>query len=283
VPRPKFSFAAALTLILVIVAGIFAACDDDDEGDVATSPNATVDQFASGDITVFAAASLTDAFTEIGEAFQDANPDANLTFNFGGSQDLRTQLEQGASADSFASADAKQMDMAVASGVAASESTIFAHNRLVVIVPKSNEAEIKALQDLATPGVKIVLANPDVPVGNYSRQFLEKASQDPTVGATYGDNVLANVVSEESNVRQVAAKVQLGEADAGIVYSSDVTAELAEHVTKIDIPDELNQIAAYPIALTADAANASAAQAFIDFVLSVEGQDILVAHGFLPA
>jgi molybdate transport system substrate-binding protein len=136
---------------------------------------------------------------------------------------------------------------------------------------------------MANPGVKVVIANPDVPVGNYTRQLLTKASQDPEFGADYESDVLGNVVSEEANVRQVAAKVQLGEADAGVVYSSDVTAELAEDVTMIDIPDEFNQIAAYPIALTAEAANPEAAQAFIDFVLSDEGQEILVAHGFLPA
>jgi molybdate transport system substrate-binding protein len=128
-----------------------------------------------------------------------------------------------------------------------------------------------------------VLANEDVPVGTYSRQFLDNASADAAFGAGYRVDVLANLVSEESNVRQVAAKVQLGEADAAIVYTSDVTPDLAADVATIEIPDALNEIAAYPIALTADAGNASAARAFIDFVLGEDGQAILVRHGFLAA
>jgi molybdate transport system substrate-binding protein len=257
---------------------LFAACSDDDETapTVPTSTTASV----SGKITVFAAASLTEAFSEIGDAFRVANPGVSVTFNFGGSQELRTQLEQGAGADVFASADKRQMEMAAASGVVPADSTAFARNRLVVIAPANNEAGIATLQDLARPGVKLVLANADVPVGGYSRQFLERASADPAFGLGYGEAVLANLVSEESNVKQVAAKVQLDEADAGIVYSSDVTAELSEAVIPIDIPDELNQIATYPIALTSETSNEEAALAFVAFVLSDQGQAILTAHGF---
>jgi molybdate transport system substrate-binding protein len=281
---PLSKSLALVALAIVACASIFTACsdDDDEESDGATaSPAAATAPSVSGDVTVFAAASLTAAFTEIGEAFEDANPDAVVTFNFGGSQDLRTQLEQGAGADAFASADTKQMDMAVASGVVADDSEVFAHNRLVVIVPKSNAAGIETLDDLTNPGAKLVLANTDVPVGSYSRQFLDKASADPTFGADYKDNVLANLVSEEGNVKQVVAKVQLDEADIGIVYSSDVTPEVSEDVTKIDIPDAYNVIATYPIALTSEPGNKEAAQAFIDFVLSDTGQKILVSHGFI--
>jgi molybdate transport system substrate-binding protein len=269
-----------------VAAALFTACgdDDDEETNGATSSPATSTAAAvSGEVTVFAAASLTAAFTEIGEAFQGANPDAGTTFNFAGSQDLRTQLEQGASADAFASADTKQMDSAVASGVAVADYTVFVHNRLVVIVPSDNPAGIETLENLANSGYKLVIANSDVPVGNYTRQFLDKASADPAFGADYKDKVLANVVSEESNVKQAVAKVQLGEADVGIVYSSDVTPDVSEGVTKIDIPDTLNVIASYPIALTTEPANSDAASAFIDFVLSDDGQAILVSYGFIPA
>ncbi len=278
---PRLKYLLVLPLAIFAFAVFFAACndDDDDEEVVATTPAASP---LSGEITVFAASSLTAAFTEIGDVFHEANPDAGATFNFAGSQDLRTQLEQGASADVFAAADTKQMDMAVASGVVADESTIFAHNRLVVIVPKANEAGIATLQDLANPGIKLVLASADVPVGNYSRQFLDKASADPAFGADYKDRVLANLVSEEANVKQVSAKVQLDEADAGIVYSSDVTPELAEDVTIIEIPDAFNVIASYPIALTAEPPNSTTAQGFIDFVLGDEGQAILRTNGFIP-
>jgi molybdate transport system substrate-binding protein len=267
-----------LTAIAIVLSSaiVVAACsgDADDEGVGAGG--------VSGDVTVFAASSLTAAFEEIRGAFQDANPDADATFNFGGSQDLRTQLEQGASADVVAFADTKQMDSAVESGAANPDYTVFAHNRLVVIVPGDNPAGIKSLQDLANSGVKVVLANEDVPVGNYSRRCLDKASADPAFDPTYKDGVLANVVSEEANVKQVATKVQLGEADAGIVYTSDVTAELAEDVAMIEVPDSLNVIADYPISLTTEPSNEQAGAAFIDFVLGKEGQSILELHGFVP-
>jgi molybdate transport system substrate-binding protein len=280
----KWKYVLLVALVVAAVLTLFTGCDDDGEGESeeATTAATSGAEAVSGDVTVFAAASLTAAFTEMGEAFQDANPDASVTFNFAGSQDLRTQLEQGASADSLATADTKQMDQAVTSGVVAEGSEIFAHNRLVVIVPADNPAGIEALQDLANSGVKLVIANADVPVGNYTRQFLDKASADPEFGADYKDAVLANVVSEESNVKQVVAKVQLGEADAGIVYSSDVTPEVSGDVTKIDIPDEYNVIADYPIAMTAEPGNEEGAQAFIDFILSDEGQQILESHGFIP-
>jgi molybdate transport system substrate-binding protein len=279
----RFLFIVGLPVILMAVA--FAACgdDDDEQESTATSAESQDASLATGSITVFGASSLTEAFEEMSRAFREANPDVDVSFNFAGSQGLRTQLEQGASADVFASANMSQMDDAVESGVVQPDGPVFARNRLVVIVPKANEAGIETLQDLANPGVKVVLANPDVPVGDYSRQFLEQASADPAFGEDYGSKVLANVVSEESNVRQVASKVQLGEADAGIVYTSDVGGDLAEDVIAIEIPDELNEIATYPIAVTTEAGNEETAQAFIDFVLSEEGQAILESHGFLPA
>lgn len=272
-----------LVLPILVFAAFFAACGDDNDGDATTPASTPTAVPLSGGITVFAASSLTNAFNEIGGAFHDANPGASVTFNFAGSQDLRTQLEQGARADIFASADTKQMDNAVASGVASAESSVFAHNRLVVIVPKANPAGIQTLQDLANPNIKLVLANAGVPAGKYSRQSLDTASADPAFGAAYKDNVLTNLVSEEANVKQVAAKVQLGEADAGIVYSSDVTPELSKDVTKIDIPDTHNVVATYTIALTAEPSNEAVARAFIDFVRSDDGQAILVSHGFLVA
>ena len=192
-------------------------------------------------------------------------------------------MELGAKADIFASGDHKQMDLAAQSGVVETESWVFARNRLVVIVPKANSAGIKTLQDLAKPGVKIVLGNADTPVGNYARQFLQKASADPSFGTDYGETVLGNLVSEETNVKQVVAKVQLDEADAGIVYSTDVTPAVAGAVLKIVIPDALNLVAEYPVAITKDVANRNLAQLFTDFLLSKEGQDTLEAHGFIRA
>ncbi|MEO8457969.1 MAG: molybdate ABC transporter substrate-binding protein [Chloroflexota bacterium] len=275
------------------------ACGDDDNAtttpaatataQVTAKPTATIApppeqlDLTGQSITVFAASSLTAAFTDIGDAFKQSTG-ADVTFNFGGSSDLRAQLEQGAAADVFASADTTQLGLAKMSGIVGDDGQIFARNRLVVIIPKANSAGIATLQDLAKSGVKIAMANETVPVGKYGRQFLDKAKADATFGSTYEDNVLGNVVTEATNVKEVASAVQLDEVDAGIVYKTDVTDELTADVTVIDIPDSLNVIATYPITLTTDgsAANEEAAQAFIEFVL-VDGQTFLQIHGFLPA
>jgi molybdate transport system substrate-binding protein len=168
-------------------------------------------------------------------------------------------------------------------GTITGEPRTFARNLLVVVVPAKNPAGIKTLQDLAKPKIKLVLANKNVPVGNYSRQALEKMSQDLALGNNFATCVLANLVSEETNVKQVAAKVQLGEADAGIVYSTDVTPAIRGAVQVIDIPPEFNIIAKYPIAAVKGARNEAGARAFIEYVLSRAGQAILARHGFLVA
>lgn len=279
-----------LLALMVALAVLFAACGGGDDSTATSSITLTAAASGtptpkplSGSITVFAASSLTDAFNEIGTKFKSANPGVAVTFNFGGSSALRAQLEQGATGDIFASADTNQMGLAKTSGVVASDGTVFAHNRLVVIVPKANPAGIATLQDLARSGVKIVLADTTVPVGKYARAFLTAASADPAYGSNYSDKVLANVVSNASNVGEVASAVQLGEADAGIVYVTDVTSALAPDVTTIAIPDSVNQIATYPIAVTTNASAKTVAQAFIDFVTSSAGQAILVSHGFIKA
>jgi len=234
----------------------------------------------AGELTVFAAASLTEPFTEIGKRLELSHPGLKVVYNFGGSPALRTQLEQGALADVFASADAVQMEQAKKSNVVQGESPIFVKNRLVAIVPKDNKAKITTFCDLGKPGVKLDLANAKVPVGNYSRQAITKANTE--CGADFEQRTLKNLVSEEENVKQVVTKVQLGEADAGIVYVSDVTPRVSKDVQAVAIADTYNQLATYPIALTTDVKNRPAAEAFIGFVLSVEGQAILKAHNFLP-
>ena len=232
------------------------------------------------ELVVFAAASLTDAFTEIGAAFT-AESGVAVTFNFAGSQTLAGQLASGAPADVFASANDRQMQAAV-DAVRIDPATVrtFAANRLVVVTPRDNPAAIAAPADLAAPGLKLVLADGAVPVGQYSLQFLANASADSAYTATYSPTVLANVVSYEENVRAVLAKVSLGEADAGIVYSSDVTDAQREQVQLIEIPTALNVIATYPIAPVADSEQSALAQAFVDLVLSPAGQAILERYGF---
>lgn len=229
-------------------------------------------------LTVFAAASLTDAFTEIGEKFQTANPGVTVTFSFAGSQALRTQIEEGAPVDVFASANTKEMEALITGGFVAGVAQLFLTNKLVVILPENNPAGIETLEDLAKPGIKLVLAAEEVPVGKYSRESL--ALMDASFGNGFLNKVLANVVSNEDNVKQVSAKVQLDEADAGIVYMSDAVA--APGLKSIGIPAELNVIAKYPIAPLVKSENAGLARAFIDYVLSDEGQAILAKWGFGP-
>ncbi len=230
-------------------------------------------------LTVFAAASLTDAFTELGKTFEAANPGVTVTFNFAGSQALRTQIEEGAPADVFASASGKEMDILVTGSFVMSDTPqIFLTNKLVLILPADNPAAIATLEDLANADVKLVLAAEEVPVGRYSRDAF--VLMDIAFGKDFMSTVLANVVSNEDNVKQVVAKVQLGEADAGIVYTSDTVA--APDLQTIEIPSELNVIAKYPIAPLLKSENAEVAQAFIDYVLSAEGQAVLEKWGFGP-
>jgi molybdate transport system substrate-binding protein len=236
----------------------------------------------SGEIVVFAASSLTDAFQDMATAFQHANPDAKLTFNFGASSQLATQLGQGASADVFASADTVQMDNARKSGAVIGQDRIFAGNRLVLITPKDNPAHITTVKDLAHDGVKFVTAQQNVPIGSYTAQMLEKANADPSYGAGFKDKVVANTVSQEDNVRQVVSKVQLGEADAAIVYSTDATPQVRDQLNIIPVPDPLQTLASYPIAV-AKGSNASGGEAFVSYVLGPDGQATLAKWGFLAA
>ncbi len=236
---------------------------------------------AGGTLTVFAAASLTASFTEIGKAFETANPDAKITFNFAGSQALRTQIEQGAQADVFASADTINMDSLQKQGLVVGDAPIFTRNRLVVIAPKDNRAGLETLHDLAKPGVKLDIADASVPVGNYTLQVLDKLSADATYGADFKTQVLSRVVSKENDVKQVVSKVALGEADAGVVYTTDAQATLDKLAT-IEIPDQFNVIAVYPISALKASANATLAQKFIDYVLSDDGQTVMKKYGFAP-
>jgi molybdate transport system substrate-binding protein len=233
-------------------------------------------------LTVFAAASLTDPFEEIAQDFQDANPGVQVILNFAGSQQLALQLELGARADVLATADERNMDHVVAAGlVSPAGPRPFAHNRVVVILPEGNPGEIESLADLARPGVKLVLAGERVPVGAYARQVLAKLSNDPAYGANYADSVLGNVVSYEENVKQVVAKVVLGEADAGFVYSSDVTPAVMGDVRRLEIPEAFNVRTTYPISVLDEAAEPDLAIQFIDLILGPTGQTVLHKWGLL--
>lgn len=234
-----------------------------------------------GSLTVFAAASLIEAFNEIGESYEAANPGVQITLNYAGSQQLAQQLSQGAPADVFASADKEQMDNVISSGrVLQGMEVKFVRNRLLIIVPEDNPGQIQDFGDLSNPGLEIILADGAVPVGRYSLQMLSRASQSNLYGDGFKQDVLNNAVSYEENVRAVLSKVILGEADAGIVYVSDGWGINAEEVRLISIPDQVNISASYYISPVSDSSNQGLAQDFIEFVLSPESQDILARYGF---
>lgn len=252
-----------LSLILALV-----GCSADNSG--SNTPT-------TQEVTVFAAASLTDAFNELAEAFEANNPGAQVLFNFGASSQLAAQLNEGVIADVFASANPAQLQAVVdGGGIEAGTEELFVSNRLTIVVPADNPAGIQSLEDLGEPGVQLILAVEGVPVRDYTDEIVAELPAD------FQERFYANLVSEEDNVRQVSAKVALGEADAGIVYTSDVTPDIAEQVQRIAIPDDQNVIAAYPIAPLVDAPYPELAQRFIEFVLSAEGQEILASWGFGP-
>ena len=233
-------------------------------------------------LNVFAAASLTESFNAMEAPFERAHPEIDVQFNFAGSNQLRTQIEQGAPAGVFASASAKDMQGLVAGQqVDAAQVQPFARNRLIVIFPKDNLGKVQSLADLARPGLKLIVADANVPVGGYTFAMLDALSANPIYGADFRVRVERNIVSRELNVKQVAAKIRLGEGDVGVVYASDVTADLAPLVGTLAVPNEFNQIAVYPIAPTRNAANAADAALFVDYVLSSDGQAALMKAGFI--
>ena len=236
----------------------------------------------AGALDVSAAASLTAPFKEIGALYTRKYAQA-VTFNFGATNELRMQIENGAPADVFASASSEEMDKAVTSKAVAGTPSIFARNRLVVIVPKDNPAKIVSLADLARHGVKFVTTHPNVPIGKYTAQVLANLAADPAFGAAFASGVKQNTVSLETNVKQVVAKVALGEADAGVVYRSDTAGANADKLRAIEIADTYNVLARYPMAVTAASKQVEAARRFIELVLSPEGQAILKKYRFLAA
>ena len=234
-------------------------------------------------LRVVAASSLTGAFNDIALAFEAENPGIRIKLDFGGSQRMRSQLEFGAKADVFASADTIQMDALVEQDLVAGIPVDFALNSLVVLAMA--KGPVNEIADLARPGVKVVLANDVVPVGSYSIQVLKNLSQDPIYGLGIGfkDRVLANRVSGEPNVGNLFQKVVLGEVDAGIVYETDTARSLdarTKDIFFISIPDAANVSARYPIAVLEDAPEPELAQQFVQFVLSNAGQTLLHGYGF---
>lgn len=237
----------------------------------------------SAELVVFAATSLTEPFTEMGQAFEKGHPGVRVTFNFANSNTLLQQIAQGAPADIFASAAPKFINDAVEQGLIEKDVVkVFARNRLVVILPENNPQNITALQDLVKPGVRLILGAKEGPQGVYVEQLLANASASPEFSPDFKEKVYQNVVSYESTVKAVVNKVMLGEGDAGIVFLTDGKSA-GDRIQLVKIPDEINAEAVYPIAVLKSSAHSDLAQAFVDFVLSAEGQNILEKYGFLPS
>jgi molybdate transport system substrate-binding protein len=249
-------------LVLSVVAAFLAACGSSG-GTAAATP-------LSGTVSVFAAASLSGSFTAIGNSFQGANPGVTVKFNYAGTPTLVTQIEQGAPADVFASADTTNMDRLKSDGFTTGTPQVFAHNELEIVVAPGNPKGITGLADLAKPGLIYITEAPTVPAGKYALQALKMAG------------VTVTPKSLETDVKSVISKIELGEADAGIVYTTDVTAAGAK-VQGVAIPAAENVIATYPIVAVKASANLTAANAFIAYVLSAAGQSKLQSFGFLSA
>lgn len=234
------------------------------------------------EVTIFAAASLVNAFKDIKKDFESAHPGVTVTCNFAGSQQLRAQVENGATPDVFASANLDEIKaLAVKGYVNEKDSAVFARNKLVIAVNAQSEKSVKSLKDLASPGLKLVLADASVPVGKYTIKFLDAASKDAAFGPGYKDAVLKNVVSYETNVRAVLTKVTLGEADAGVVYATDARSVEAGKLFSLSLPASLDQVAQYPIAPLTKAPNPALAKELVAFILSPAGKKILSHYGFM--
>jgi molybdate transport system substrate-binding protein len=257
-----------LLAVVSVPALVFAACGDDDDDDAgSTTTEAPAEEPAvEGGITVFAAASLTDAFTELGTTFESENPDASVEFNFGASSALREQILAGAPADVFASANPSNMDQVVDAG-AAGDPRDFVTNVLEIAVPAGNGAGVTGLDDFANADLLIGLCAEEVPCGEFGREALGNAGVTPSID------------TNEPDVRSLLTKVEAGDLDAGIVYVTDVMAA-GDSVEGVEIPADDNVDATYPIAALTDAASPDTADVFVEFVLSDEGQDILESYGF---
>lgn len=244
--------------VLLTLALPLAACSSDGDGSEDTT------------LTVYAAASLTAAFEDIAEAFESEHEGVDVELSLGGSSDLVTQIQEGAAADVFASADTANMDKLVADDLTAAEPQAFATNTLEIVVPPGNPAGIASLADLAEPGLALVICAPEVPCGAAALSVAEVA------GVTLAP------VSEEQSVTDVLGKITSGEADAGLVYVTDVAAA-GDDVEGIEFPEAGEVVNTYPITPVADAGEADLAADFVELVLGDTGQGILADHGFGPA
>jgi len=252
-------------MAMLAALGPLAGCGSDSSSSATTTAPT---QQVTGTVTVFAAASLKEAFTEAAAAFKEANPDADVTLNFAASSALAQQIDEGAPADVFASADTANMQKVVDAGGISGALENFATNSLEIIVASGNPKGITGVADLSKPGVLYVTCGPEVPIGKYALQVFTNAKVTPPTP-----------VSLEPDVKGIVTKVTSGEADAGIVYATDVKAAGAK-AEGVTIPADINVLATYPLGVTTDAANPEGAAAWAAFITGGEGQSILAKYGF---
>ena len=237
-----------------------------------TSENRTVN------VTIFAASSLTESLTDVGDLFMANNLGYEVLFNFAGTSTINAQLQQGAKADIFAAASEGQMKIAYEAGLI-NDYTIFARNKLILITP-IYDSKVDTLDDIGIDGVRVIVANEFVPSGDYFRKVLSAIDKSEEYGDGFYDKVIENVVSEEANVRQVLAKILLGEADAGLVYFTDVMDNNRDLINIITIPNIYMPEILYPMAILNDVLDKTGASKFMEFVLSNEAQNLLSEYGF---
>ncbi len=235
-----------------------------------------------GSIRIMAAASLTEVFNALKAGFEEKYQGIRLEINYAGSQALFSQINMGVAADIFASANIKYMDQLQGLDMVVNP-TIFAHNKLLIAVFKKTEIDIQSFEDLIKNDIKLVIADESVPVGRYTVQVLEKQSKKQGLVADFQEKFIDNVISKELDVKSVVAKVELGEADAGIVYKTDVNSSNKDNIMIVNIEDKYNVIADYPIALLKGISrkNGEIANKFLDYLYSSEGGRILEEHGFV--
>ncbi len=263
------------TLLLVVVVAVmsFVGCGGSSTGGGGGEQEGDT-------LRVFAATSLTDAFGELAKTFEEDNPGVEVRLNLESSTTLLAQIQQGAPADVYGSSAEEEMDKAVKDGLVAGDPKIFAKNREVIMVPKENPANIRSLRDLARPGVKLVLTEEGVPSTDYAIEILGKANA--RYGSGFKEDVLSNVVSQEPNVRAAVGRVAHGDYDGTFSYASDYTPDIRERVKVIEIPEDLNIVATYPVAALKGAESPELAREWVDLVVSAEGQRVLKKWGFEP-
>lgn len=263
-------FGMTWLAVAFVAALVATGCGSDSDPKSSSSTSTTRASNVTGTTTVSAAASLTEAFTEIGADFEQTNPGATATLNFGSSGTLATQIEQGAPADAFASADEANMDKLVTAGLVAGEPTVFARNRLVIVTKPGNPEQVEGLADLAGLGI-VSLCGLEVPCGKYAEQVLTAA----------GVTIRTDRITRGQDVKTTLGAVTTGDADAAIVYVTDAKGA-GDSVDTITIPDAENAIAIYPIVVLAASGNTPTARAFVTYVTGPKGQATLRSYGFLP-